>query len=144
MLTTSKVFMNFVLTLPQDCVFPTPFMTPNASFTYKLVALVHHKGSNEIAAQKVIKFMGFHNITGTELAPFIDQKLVDNEKITSIFTVPNTKFNMGSNESLKATLKLNGKMGDQATGTLTFLRNINYKRNKETEKIWSNVVKQTN
>lgn len=96
-----------------------------------------------MVAQKVVKFVGFYNIIGTELAPFVDEKLVDDEKITSIFMVPNTTVIMGCNESLKATLKLHGKIDNRVNGTLKLIRNINYKKTKETKVIWSNVIKQT-
>lgn len=139
-----QLLMNFVIDIPRDRVFPTPFTTSSGSLTYKLVVPLHQNGYLQMVAQKMVKFKGYHNLIGTELAPFADQKFVDDEKITSVFMVPNTKVIMGCNERLEATLKLNGKIDNRANATLTFIRNINYKKTEETKKIWSNVVKQTN
>lgn len=137
----SQKRMNFTFNIPLDRTYPTSFMTSNGSLSYSLVAYIK-RGYWKSLAWKVVNFKGFYNMTHLESGEFVDRKLVQDDKITSIFTVPSVTVVNGCNESLKATLRLNGLIKNRVNATLTFLRNINYRSNMQSQKIWSS-TKQT-
>ncbi|KAJ6625718.1 hypothetical protein Bhyg_16485 [Pseudolycoriella hygida] len=128
--------LNFTLTIPTGRSYPAAFVSPNASITYRIVALILRDHTWEVFAKKPINFKGYYNVDRMELRPFVEKKIFQMKTgdVTSTLTVPNTVAAMGR---LEGFLELNGLLGGRANATLTLLRKVNYDGNVQTETILS-------